>query len=77
MDIEMRLKKFCKFILFILVFIFVLKEMVSSQSNYDTDLVITAYDIHLSPDFEKNIVNATVIVGIKNFSLNPINKEKR
>jgi len=77
MDIEMRLKKFCKFILFILVFIFVLKEMVSSQSKYDTDLVITAYDIHLSPDFEKNIVNAAFIVGIKNFSLNPINKEKR
>lgn len=70
----MKVRKLFKLILFILVFTFVLNEIVLSQSKYDTDLVITVYDIHLSPDFEKNIVNATVIVNIQNLSLNPINK---
>jgi|Deesub1362B_J571_1020462.scaffolds.fasta_scaffold00002_81 hypothetical protein len=70
----MRARKLFIFIFFFLVFTFLSQEVISSSSEYETDLVITAYNIHLRPDFERNLVKVAVLAEIENFSSISIGK---
>jgi hypothetical protein len=69
--------KLCKFyisVLLTLIFSFAFINQALSQSKYDTDIVITNYDIDLTADFKANSLELAVITSMKNLSSINIDK---